>query len=166
MAHLLYRAVATDSDKRLNHLHRFAFWLDEGIRLPGTSVRIGLDPIIGLVPGFGDAAGAILSAVILVEAIRRGVSRFTLGRIAWNIVLDALLGAIPVIGDAFDFVWKANLKNVALIERHVTVPGAARRADRLFVFLLIGSLLLLCAALMVAGVLLTAWLFRVIAGIR
>ena len=129
-------------------------------------MRIGLDPVIGLVPGFGDAAGAILSAVILVEAIRRGVSRFTLGRIAWNIVLDALLGAVPVIGDAFDFVWKANLKNVALIERHVALPNQAHRADRLFVVLLIGSLFLLCAALMVAGILLTAWLFRVIAGHR
>jgi nitrate reductase NapE component len=153
-----------DSDKRLERLHRFAFWLDEGVRLPGTRMRVGLDPVIGLVPGFGDAAGAVLSAAILVEAIRRGVSRFTLGRIVWNIVLDALLGAVPVIGDAFDFVWKANLKNVALIERHVAVPGTARKADRLFVFLLIGSLFLLCAVLMVAGVLLTAWLFRVIAG--
>lgn len=164
MARPVHRTVATDSDKRLERLHRFAFWLDEGVRLPGTRMRVGLDPVIGLVPGFGDAAGAVLSAAILVEAIRRGVSRFTLGRIAWNIVLDALLGAVPVIGDAFDFVWKANLKNVALIERHVAVPGTARKADRLFVFLLIGSLFLLCAALMVAGVLLTAWLFRVIAG--
>jgi hypothetical protein len=164
LARPVHRTVATDSDKRLERLHRFAFWLDEGVRLPGTRMRVGLDPVIGLVPGFGDAAGAVLSAAILVEAIRRGVSRFTLGRIAWNIVLDALLGAVPVIGDAFDFVWKANLKNVALIERHVAVPGTARKADRLFVFLLIGSLFLLCAALMVAGVLLTAWLFRVIAG--
>lgn len=166
MARPVPRTVATDSDQRLVHLHRFAYWLDDGIRLPGTRVRIGLDPVIGLVPGFGDAAGAILSAVILVEAIRRGVSRFTLGRIAWNIALDALLGAVPVIGDAFDFVWKANLKNVALIERHVAVPATARKADRFFVVLLVGSLILLCAALMVAGVLLTAWLFRLIAGIR
>ena len=166
MAHQIHRTVATDGDKRLEHLHRFAFWLDEGVRLPGTGLRVGLDPIIGLIPGFGDAAGAVLSAAILVEAVRRGVSRFTLGRIAWNIVLDAVLGAVPVIGDAFDFVWKANLKNVALIERHVAVPGTARRADRVFVFLLGGSLFLLCVALMVAGVLLTAWLFRVIAGHR
>ena len=166
MACPIYRTVRTDSDKRLEHLHRFAYWLDDGVRLPGTRVRIGLDPVIGLVPGFGDAAGAVLSLAILVEAVRRGVSRFTLGRIAWNIVLDALLGAVPVIGDAFDFMWKANLKNVALIERHVAVPGTARRADRLFVVLLVGSLVLLSAALMVAGVLLTAWLFRVIAGVR
>lgn len=164
MAHLIPRTVPTDGDKRLEHLHRFAFWLDEGVRLPGTRFRVGLDPIIGLVPGFGDAAGAVLSAAILAEAIRRGVSRFTLGRIAWNIALDAVFGAVPVIGDAFDFVWKANVKNVALIERYVALPDRAHKADRFFVLLLIGSLFLLCAALMVAGVLLTAWLFRVIAG--
>ena len=126
------RTVATDGDKRLEHLHRFAFWLDEGVRLPG--------------------------------AIRRGVSRFTLGRIAWNIALDAVFGAVPVIGDAFDFAWKANLKNVALIKRHVALPDTAHKADRFFVLLLIGALFLLCAALMLVGVLLTAWLFRVIAG--
>jgi hypothetical protein len=163
LAHLLFRAVATDRDKRLGHLHRFAFWLDEGVRLPGTRYRVGLDPIIGLVPGFGDAAGAVLSAVILVEAVRRGVSRFTLARIAWNIALDSLLGAVPVIGDAFDFAWKANLRNVALIERHVALPTRAHRADRLFVALMIGALFLLCAALMLAGILLTASLFRLIA---
>ena len=158
--------VATDGDLRLAHLHRFASWLDDGVRLPGTRVRIGLDPVIGLVPGLGDVAGAMLSAVILVEAIRRGVSRFTLGRIVWNIAVDALLGAVPLIGDAFDFVWKANIKNIALVERHVAVPATARRADRLFVSLLIGSLFVLCAALMVAGVLLTSWLLRAIASIR
>jgi len=119
-----------------------------------------------LVPGFGDAAGAVLAAGILVEAVRRGVSRFTLGRIAYNIVLDALLGAVPLVGDAFDFVWKANLRNVALIERHVAVSGEARKADRLFVVLLSGSLFLFWGALMVVGVLLTAWLLRAIAAHR
>lgn len=153
-------------DNRLEQLHRFAFWLDEGIRLPGTRLRVGLDPMIGLVPCFGDAAGAVLAAVILAEAVRRGVSRFTLGRIAYNIVLDALLGAVPLVGDAFDFVWKANLRNVALIERHVAVPGKARKADRLFVVVLSGSLVFLCGALMVVGVVLTAWLFRAIAAHR
>jgi hypothetical protein len=116
-----------------------------------------------LVPGFGDVAGAVLAAVILGEAVRRGVSRFTLGRIAYNIALDALLGTVPLVGDAFDAVWKANLRNVALIERHVAVPAEARKADRLFVLVLSGSLIVLCVALMVVSVLLTAWLLRAIA---
>jgi hypothetical protein len=118
------------------------------------------------VPGFGDAAGAVLAAGILVEAVRRGVSRFTLGRIAYNIAIDAFLGAIPLAGDVFDAVWKANLRNVALIERHVAVPAEARKTDRLFVVLLSGSLFLLCGALLVVSVLLTAWLLRAIAGHR
>jgi hypothetical protein len=151
-------------DNRLEHLRRFAYWLDEGIRIPGTRLRVGLDPIIGLVPGFGDAAGAVLAAGILVEAVRRRVSRFTLGRIAFNIALDALLGAIPLIGDAFDAVWKANLRNVALIERHIAVPTDARKADRLFVVLVSGSLGLLCVALVIVSVLLTARLLRALAG--
>ena len=151
-------------DNRIEHLRRFAYWLDEGIRLPGTRLRVGLDPIIGLVPGFGDVAGAVLAAWILLEAVRRGVSRFTLGRIAYNIAIDACLGSIPLVGDAFDAVWKANLRNVALIERHSAVPTDARKADRLFVLAVSGSLCLLCGTLVVASVLLIAWLLRVLAG--
>jgi hypothetical protein len=122
-----------------------------------------LDPIIGLVPGFGDAAGAVLAFGILVEAVRRRVSRFTLARIAYNIAVDALFGAVPLIGDAFDALWKANLRNVALIDRHAAVPADAHKADRLFVILLSGSLFLLCAVLLAASVFLTARFLRAIA---
>ncbi len=124
---------------------------------------MGLDPILGLVPGFGDAAGAILAASILVEAVRRGASRFTLVRIAFNIALDALLGAVPLIGDVFDAAWKANLRNLALLERHEAVPADARKADYLFLVLVSGSLFLLCAALLAAGLWLTARVLRAVA---
>jgi hypothetical protein len=87
--------------------------------VPGTSLRFGLDPVLGLVPGLGDAAGALLAGWIFIEAIRLRAPRATLLRIAANIGLDALIGAVPVLGDVFDVVWKANLKNVALLERHV-----------------------------------------------
>ncbi|HEV8304025.1 MAG TPA: DUF4112 domain-containing protein [Gemmatimonadales bacterium] len=106
------------AEDRLTRLRRFATWLDAGIAIPGTRIRFGLDPLLGLVPGVGDAAGALLAGWILVEAIRLGASPATLVRIVSNIALDALIGAIPLLGDAFDFVWKANLKNVALLERH------------------------------------------------
>ena len=150
-------------DTRLEHLRRFAFWLDEGIRLPGTGLRIGLDPILGLVPGVGDAAGAFLAVAILVEAGRRGASRLTLIRMAYNIALDALLAAVPLIGDVFDAVWKANLRNVALLERHAAGPTAARKADRLFVVVLSGALVLFCAVLLVGSIVLTARLLRIVA---
>jgi len=127
-------------------------------------LRVGLDPIIGLVPGFGDAAGAVLAFGILLEAVRRGVSRFTLARIGYNIAVDTLLGSVPLIGDAFDAMWKANLRNVALIDRHVAVPADAHKADRLFVALLTGSLVVLCAALLVVSVLFTARFLRAVVG--
>lgn len=150
---------------RLAHLGRFATWLDAGLAIPGTRLRFGLDPILGLVPGLGDAAGALLAGWILVEAIRLGAPPATLGRVAYNIGLDALIGAIPLVGDAFDFVWKANIKNVALLERHVADPRVAGRADRLFVAVLGGTIVAVCGALAIGGALLTAWLIRILVGL-
>ena len=150
---------------RLARLRRLAFWLDAGIAVPGTSVRVGLDPLLGLVPGLGDAVGALLSAWLLVEAIRLGAPRATLARIGSNIALDALIGAVPLLGDAFDVVWKANLKNVALLERHAMDPAGAGKSDRLFVTLLVGGVVALCGGLLVGGALLTAWLIRALAGL-
>ena len=149
---------------RLRHLRRFAHWMDDGIKLPWIPLRVGLDPIIGLVPGLGDAAGAVLAAWILVEAGRLRASRATLVRIFYNIAVDALGGAIPLLGDVFDVVWKANLRNVALLERHLADPARARTADRRFVALLCGAVLLLCAAVGVAGALLVAALIHWVAG--
>ena len=146
----------------LARLRRFAFWLDAGIAVPGTSIRVGLDPLLGLVPGLGDAAGALLAAWILVEAIRLGASRATLSRIAANIALDALIGTVPLLGDVFDVVWKANLKNVELLERHATDPAAAGRRDGVFVALLVGAIFLLCGALVLGGALVTMRLIRAV----
>ena len=132
--------------------------------MPGTSLRIGLDPVLGLVPGLGDAAGAVLAAWIFLEAIRLGAPRATLARIASNIAVDALIGTIPLVGDVFDVVWKANLKNVALLERHAIDPAAAGKDDRVFVALLVAGVVTLCGGLLVGGVLLTAWLLRTLFG--
>ena len=149
----------------VDRLRRFAVWLDAGIAVPGTSVRFGLDPVLGLVPGLGDAVGALLAGWIFVEAIRLGAPRATLLRIVANIGLDALIGAVPVLGDVFDVVWKANIENVALLERHQLDPPGAGKADRIFVTLLAGGVVVLCAGLLAGGVLLTAWLVRVVAGL-
>lgn len=144
--------------RRLDRVRRFAVLLDSGIRIPGTRIRIGLDPILGLIPGLGDAAGATLSAGIFAEGVRRGASRATLLRMAANIILDLLVGAIPVLGDVFDVVMKANLRNVALLERQAADPQSARRSDRLFVVLLSAALFLIGAALLAVGVALPFWL--------
>jgi len=142
---------------------KLAYWLDAGFRIPGTDLRFGVDPILGLIPGVGDAAGAVLAGWILVEAYRLGASRATLVRIAGNVALDAAVGAVPLFGDIFDFAWKANLRNVALLERHLAEPGRAARADRSFVFLVLGGVLVTAFALLVLGILLTRWVFRALA---
>jgi len=149
---------------RLRHLRRFAHWLDDAVKLPGIPVRVGVDSIIGLVPGLGDAAGALLGAWILVEAFRLRASRSTLVRIFYNIAVDAVGGATPLLGDVFDVVWKANLRNVTLLERHLADPARAGKADRRFVALLCGAVLALCGALAVAGALVVAALIRFVAG--
>ena len=115
---------------------RLTFLLDSAIRIPGTELRIGLDPILGaLLPELGDALSAVLSLTLLGVAYRQRVPRLVLGRMLINIAIDAIFGAIPVIGDAFDFAFKANEKNLALIERHRGDPTLpATWGDRLVVF--------------------------------
>jgi hypothetical protein len=156
--------VTSSAPSPLPQLRRFAVWLDAGIAVPGTSIRVGLDPLLGIVPGLGDAAGALLAAWILVEAIRMGAPRATLARIASNIAVDALIGAVPVLGDVFDVVWKANLKNVALLERHAIDPAGAGKSDRFLVVLVVGGVAALCLGLLVGGVVLSAWLVRALFG--
>jgi len=109
--------------------------LDGAIRIPGTELRIGLDPILGaLLPELGDALTAVLSLTLLVVAYRERVPKPVLLRMLLNIALDAGLGAIPVLGDVFDFAFKANEKNLALIERHRGDPTQpATLGDRLLV---------------------------------
>lgn len=120
------------ADPRLARLQRLAHGLDASIPLP-FGARIGWDAIIGLVPGFGDGAGAMLSAYIVIEAALIGVSPAVLVRMVGNVAIEALVGAIPFLGDVFDAAWKANLKNVRLLEQHLAGPDRARRASALWI---------------------------------
>jgi hypothetical protein len=146
----------------IEHLRRITWWMDQGLRVPGTSIRFGLDPIIGLIPGLGDAAGALLGGAILLEAARSRVAHYTLLRMSGNIALDALIGAVPLLGDLFDFGWKANTRNLQLLERHLESPVEARGSDRRHV-LLVGVLItLLMAAVVVGGILLVRTVFSLL----
>ncbi len=111
--------------QRLDRLRRVAQLYDAGIRVPGTQFRIGLDPLIGLVPGLGDLIGAGVALWVVLEAADLGASGFVLLRMLLNVAIDTFGGMLPVAGDLFDAVWKANLKNVQLLERHL-----AARDDR------------------------------------
>ena len=129
--------------RRLDRLRRISSLLDNAIPIPGTNYRVGLDPILGLVPGVGDAIGTAMAGYILVEAARFGVPRSVLLRMLLNIGIDTALGAVPGIGDLFDFVWKADAKNLALLHEHLGQPMATRRASRRLVALAIAIMVLL-----------------------
>lgn len=102
----------------------FARLMDSAIRLPG-GFRIGLDGLIGLIPGVGDAATGLASLWLLNEAHREGLPKGALFRMGGNILIDSTLGAIPLIGDIFDFFWKSNLRNLRIIEKHRIKMGTA-----------------------------------------
>jgi hypothetical protein len=111
--------LSPDVEKRTYRVRMLGKLLDNSIPVPGTGWKIGLDPIIGLIPGVGDLIGAVLSGYIVLEAVRAEVPTFTLLRMLVNIGIDTLLGAIPALGDVFDAAWKSNTMNVALLERHL-----------------------------------------------
>ena len=139
-----------DDRTRLTALARA---LDTALRIPGTNVRFGLDAVIGLVPGVGDVAGAAIAGYIVLAAARRGAPPSLLARMLLNIAIDTVLGAVPVLGDVFDVAWRANSRNVALLERHVDAPAATRAASRAVV----AAVLVGVALLVVAGIA-AAWL--------
>ena len=103
--------------------------LDDAIRIPGTRIRLGLDPILGLLPGIGDVVGGALTGSVIVEAARLGASPAVLLRMLGNLALDGLLGMVPLLGDLFDIGWKANRRNLILLEAHLRDPLTTHEAS-------------------------------------
>lgn len=103
----------------VQRLDRLEYWLDRAFRVPGTSMRFGLDGLLGLFPVVGDASTALLSGLFVTEAARLGARRSVLARMLWNVILDAGLGSIPLVGDLFDFAHKANSKNLRLLREEM-----------------------------------------------
>jgi hypothetical protein len=130
--------------KRLRQLTKI---LDNAITIPGTQVGIGLDPIIGLLPVGGDFLGLALSFYIIIESARLGVSKATVGRMIINVIFDSLVGVIPMLGDLFDFTWKANTYNIQLLEESLKSSNRQQKADKWFMIALIAGLLLLLIVL-------------------
>lgn len=127
----------------LDGLRKVAQLLDSAFVVPGTSYRVGLDPILGLVPGLGDLVSPLFTIGILWQARELAIPRVVLLRMILNVAIDSLLGAVPVVGDLFDFAWKANNKNLALVERHAQEERTASAGDWRFVGLTVASLLLM-----------------------
>ena len=125
--------------------------LDELIAVPGTPVRVGLDPIVGLIPVVGDAVAALVGVWVIGEAARFGIPRLVLGRMAVNLVIDLAIGAIPLLGDIFDFAFRSNSANLELFRRHALDPDASTRGEQTFlvglVLLLVGIVWLILTAI-------------------
>jgi hypothetical protein len=109
------RLEDTDSVRARRRLEQLAVLLDRQWRVPGTNLRFGLDALIGLIPGVGDVAGLALGLWLLGEAKRMGIGRFQRGRMVVNLLIDTVVGAIPLVGDVFDVGFRANTKNLRLM---------------------------------------------------
>lgn len=137
------------------HLEQLAALLDDLFRIPGTEIRFGLDPLLGLLPGLGDALSGLISMVLVQAAWERGLPRVTIARMMANIAMDAVVGAVPVFGDVFDVAWKANRRNLELLKRAQT---RSRTENTLLDGLFLLALLLLLAAVVALPFVLLIWL--------
>ena len=132
----------SDDARRVRLLARV---LDSAIRIPGTGISFGLDSSVGVVPGAGDVASALMSGYIVLASARMGVPPSVVTKMILNLGVDTLVGSVPVLGDLFDVGFRANLRNAALLDRHLADPKAAKRSSRLAVAAAIGGVILLAA---------------------
>ena len=154
MADLIHKPI--DPSKTRENLKALAWWLDSSIRLPG-GFRIGVDAILGLVPFLGDVLGLLLSGYIVLQAARLHVPLSVLGRMLLNVAIEGVIGLVPLAGDLFDAAWKANLKNISLLEGYLDHPAATTATSRrLFALLLLGWVLFM-ALLTVLSALFLHW---------
>ena len=144
--------VITRKPREVEGLRAMTRLLDNAIPVPGTRFRFGLDALIGLVPGIGDAIGAVFSSFIVYQAARLGASRAILARMVGNVAIDTIVGQVPLLGDLFDAGWKANSKNLQLLEAHLERPASTARASRWVLLLVIVALLLLLVGIIALGV--------------
>ncbi len=149
------RSRAALSDENLEHL---ASLLDDAFRIPGTAIRFGLDPVIGLVPGLGDLITGLLSFLIIFAAWKRRLPGVTLVRMVANVVIDTVLGTIPVAGDIFDVLWKSNRMNMRLLQRDAGRTHAQTWRDWLYLLMIAAVLV----ALAVLPLLVLYWIIRMI----
>jgi hypothetical protein len=147
--------IIRESDARtLAALRKWSVLLDSAFRVPGTTMTFGLDPILGLIPGLGDLTTPFFAGLLLLHAVRMKIPRVVQLRMVMNAAIDLAIGVIPVVGDFFDFGWKANVKNLALLERYAHPGSQPSAGDWLFVLIVLGLLVLAAAIPILAA----AWL--------
>ncbi len=135
------------------NLDLLAHLLDDWLRIPGTSIRFGLDGLVGLIPGLGDILAGLASTIIIIAAWVRGAPYVTILRMVVNVGLDVVIGAIPFLGDAFDIAWKANRRNYALLVQRLEQPRSQTWRDWVFLALVSAALI----AIFLAPLLMILW---------
>ena len=155
------RRREAEIERQLEQLSR---WTDNIFRIPVLGWRFGLDPLLGLIPGVGDSATALVSVYILTAAVRYRVPKITLLRMGLNIGLDYVLGSIPFVGDLFDAWWKTNQKNVDLLRQRATVSAEDARQGRLSDWLFVSLIILVLFALLIGSVTFAYYLLSLIYG--
>lgn len=151
--------MVNDVDRRMQALRSLQRLLDDAFRVPGTSLRFGWDPLLGLVPWLGDVLTAVFSCAVILQAHHMAVPRVVQLRMVLNVAIDVIVGAIPFVGDVADAFWKSNAKNFALLERHAAEPLQPTAADWLFVTGIIAAVVLIAAVPLV----MLYWLVNVLA---
>ena len=136
-----------------------AFVMDNFFRVPGTSFRFGLDPLMGLIPGLGDTGSTVISAMALIAATRRGLPKILLARMSLNILINEVVGIIPVLGDAFSFWFKSNARNYDLLRQYTAASRPSTTSDWIFVVGVLGGL----GLILVASLAFNFWLLYEIA---
>ena len=149
-----------DADRAAS-VRTLARMLDSAVRIPGTGIRVGAESVFGLIPVVGDIAGAALSGYIVLASARLGAPASTIVRMMLNIGIDTIVGAVPILGDLFDIGWRANTRNVALLDSHLGGSVQGQRANRWVVVAVLLALLLLA----VGAVALSVAVFRFLAGL-
>ena len=145
-------------------LERLSWILDDLFRVPILGWRVGLDAIVGLIPGVGDTATTLASLYILGSAVRYGVPKVTLLRMGLNLGVDYVLGSVPLVGDVFDAWWKSNQMNIDLLRKRATVSGSEAREGKVSDWLFVGLIMLLLVGLAVGAALISVFLLMLIAG--
>ena len=154
------RSITPGQTQRLFALRRFARLLDSAFVVPGTRYRVGLDPFLGLLPGIGDLVSPLFAIGVLWQAHDLGVPRVVQLRMIFNVAIDSLLGALPFIGDLFDFAFKAQTRNLALLDAWLQTPQATERRSRRGMLLVPVVVLLVFSLLTVLGVWMLYLAFR------
>lgn len=152
------------NDRELARAQAVARVLDSAVGIPGTPIRVGLDALLGLIPGAGDIAGAALSGYIVLTAARRGAPRAVLWRMLANVAIDTAIGTIPFLGDLFDVAYKSNTKNVQLLERYSAAPNVVTARSKRLGAVVVFVLLLLMIGVVTLGFLFARFLWRLVTG--